>query len=92
MKEKGLWLVLHSFLYTLFFIPVFWFAGINYPWLIIVFESHLLIDTQGKFLLWIVKTILKKSAVEEKMERIITLGLDQVLHLLIPLIIALSAL
>jgi len=92
MEEKGSLLVLHSFLYALFFTPVFWFVGINYLWLILVFGSHLIIDTQRKSLLRVVKTILKKSAVEEKMEKIIALGLDQVLHLLVPLTIALVAL
>lgn len=92
MEEKGMLLALHSCFYTLFFIPVFWFLGVNYWWLILIFGSHLIIDSQGKYLLWIVKKILEKAAVGEQMEKMITLGLDQVLHLLALLVIALLAL
>jgi len=89
-KERGgFLLILHSFLYTLFFIPIFWFLGINYLWLITIFGSHLIIDSQGKHLLWVVKKILARSMAGEEMKKIIALGLDQVLHLLVLLIIAL---
>ncbi len=92
MEKKGILIILHSFFYTLFFFPVFWFLKVNYWWLILIFGSHLIIDSQKKYLLRLVKTILKKVAAEEQMEKIITFGLDQVLHLLFILIIALSAL
>jgi len=90
-KEKGILLVLHSFCYALFFIPVFWFVKANPLWLILIFGSHLLIDSGGKYLSWLVKRILRESTVSVEMAKIITLGLDQVLHLLTLLIIALLA-
>jgi len=88
MGEKGWLLILHSFLYTLCFIPVFWFFEINYLWLIFIFLSHILIDSLGNYLLLLTHKVLEKAGATEALKKIITLGLDQVLHLTVPLIIA----
>lgn len=43
----GNWQIwVHCVLYLLPFIPVFWFFQIAWPWLIFLFFSHLIIDSQ----------------------------------------------
>lgn len=43
----GNWQIwVHCGTYLIFFIPVFWIFGANWLWLIFLFLSHLIIDTQ----------------------------------------------
>lgn len=44
-RKPGLWL--HCFTYLFAFIPIFWWMGINYWWLALIFISHLLIDKKA---------------------------------------------
>ena len=99
-KPKAI--LLHSFLYTLFFIPLFWRLEINFLWLIFVFLSHFIIDSQWDLLFriarksqchplfLIVSKILRHENETESNLRFYTAVLDQVLHLCIPIIIVLS--
>jgi len=98
-KPKAI--LLHSFLYTLFFIPLFWKLGVSFPWLIFVFLSHFIIDSQWDLLFriarksqrhplfLIVSKILRHENEIESNLRVYTAALDQVLHLCMPIIIVL---
>ena len=83
-KIKHSWkfghVILHPFLYTLFFIPLFWVMGIDFFLLIFVFLSHLIIDCFS--LEALVKMILKNENENSTVFSVIVLGTDQALHLL----------
>ena len=90
-KKKGAFIVLHCFLYAILFIPLFWWLGVNFWWLLLLFFSHLAIDSQWKRLLSLFDDQTKG---QEKLSQtsliIFTTGLDQVLHLLMLVVIAIS--
>jgi len=77
-------ILLHCFLYAVFFIPLFWWLGVNFWWLLLIFFSHLVIDRPARKH---IVSLVKIFAREER--QTISFGLDQVCHLLMPLIIAL---
>ena len=81
-------LLVHSFIYSIGFIPVFYFFQVNYLWLILLFVSHIIIDNQ-KFVLWILETAkgFKRERTEEPLWILLRIGVDQTLHLIILLII-----
>ncbi len=87
-KKIGKFIFLHCFLYTIFFVPLFWWLKVNLWWLFLIFFSHLTIDSFGNKLLPLVKIILKESEEKETFLKIIALGIDQVFHLTILLIAA----
>lgn len=88
-RKKGKFIILHCFLYTLFFIPLFWWQEINFWWLPLLFFSHLIIDLGTRPLRHLFQKIMKEADEKETTLTILVLGIDQVLHLIIPLIIAL---
>jgi hypothetical protein len=88
-KTKN-WLALfsHCLIYGIGFIPVFLIYKINFFWLILLFVSHSIID-QGKFKNWLLesfKGIAKKDVSETEWD-ILLLGVDQILHLIILVVI-----
>ena len=91
MEKRGKFLpiLLHSALYAVFFSPLFWWLEVNFLWLILIFGSHTLIDSQWDSFAWLVEKILRHE--EVLWYKIVTLGLDQALHLSVPIIIALFA-
>ena len=77
--------LLHCLLYTISFIPLFWWLDVHFGWLGLVFFSHLVIDRPAKkYIISLAKIFIKVR----EYDRITAFGLDQALHLLIPLIIA----
>lgn len=82
-KKRGIFLYMHCFLYTLCFIPLFWWLEVNLLWLIFISLSHLIIDSQGKFIPIIVNKILREENEKDVFFKAIYFGLDQALHLLI---------
>lgn len=87
-KKMGKYIYLHCFIYAVSFIPVFWWLGVNFLWLLLPLFSHLVIDTQGKKLLSLVKTILQEADQKNTTLVMITLGIDQTLHLVALILIA----
>ena len=89
-KNRGLrLLLLHSFLYTVFFIPLFWRLGVDFLWLILICFSHFVIDWQWDLLFRIVSKILRHENETKINLRFYTAAIDQVLHLCVPVIIVL---
>ncbi|MBI2450232.1 MAG: DUF3307 domain-containing protein [Candidatus Nealsonbacteria bacterium] len=88
-KKKGAFIFLHCFLYAMLFMPLFWWLGVNLLWLFLLFSSHLAIDSQWKRLLSFFNNQTKE---QEKLSQttliIFTVGLDQVLHLSMLVVIA----
>ena len=82
--KKGNFIFLHCFLYTLFFIPLFLWFGVDLWWLSVVFLSHVIIDRPARKIIM----FLARFFAEEQ-HGTIAFGFDQVFHLLVPLIIAL---
>ena len=76
--------LLHCLLYSVFFIPLFWWFDVNFWWLLFIFFSHLIIDRPARKYIVALATIFAKGE-----HRIVSFGLDQTCHLLAPLIIAL---
>jgi len=84
-------ILLHSFLYTVFFIPLFWRLEVNFLWLILVFFSHFVIDWQWDLLFRFVSKILRHENEAKINLRFYTAAIDQALHLCVPIIIVLSS-
>jgi len=88
-KSKD-WLALafHCFVYTIGFIPVFWFLKISFWWLILLFLSHFVIDNQ-KFVRWLLEEFkgYKQIESDKSLWTMLLIGVDQTLHLIILLII-----
>lgn len=80
-------ILLHSFLYTLFFIPLFWRLNIDFYWLILVFSTHFLIDSQWNLLFRTISEFLQHENETQLNLRIYTAIVDQILHLCVPIII-----
>lgn len=92
-KKKGALIFLHCFMYAIFFIPLFWWQGVNFLWLFLLFFSHLTIDLRWKKLLSFFDAMTEEQQkLGETTLMILTIGLDQILHLLTILIIAIFAL
>ena len=74
-------LIIHCFIYTIGFIPAFWFFEINFLWLILIFASHVIIDQQW-FLLWFLEKFkgFKKEKFSETLWILLLVGVDQILH------------
>jgi hypothetical protein len=84
-KKRGSFIFLHCFIYSLFFVPLFWWLGINFLWLILIFSSHLVVDSQQRNLLLFCSKILREKSQRDKIfisYDFIVAGLDHVLHLL----------
>lgn len=89
LKRRGrIFLALHCALYAFFFIPLFWWMGINLLWLIFIGCSHLLIDSGEKQIHLTTEKILGLKRPNSR-STVISLGLDQVFHLAIIFVIAL---
>lgn len=82
-KKHNEWLplIFHCFIYTIGFIPGFWFFEINFLWLLLIFISHIIIDQQG-FLLWFLEKFkgFKKEKFSEAIWIFLLVGVDQILH------------
>jgi len=88
-KKRGKFIFLHCFLYAMFFIPLFWWMNVNPLWLLLIFSSHLIIDFSGMQLLRLVDIMTKETeSLKESFLAIIALGVDQVLHLSMLVVIA----
>ena len=86
MNKSKKWtpLFVHCLVYTLGFIPAFYFLGMNFLWLTVIFLSHVLLD-QRKFELWLMEKFkrCKKEEMPESLWTVVLIGLDQVLHIAI---------
>ena len=74
-------LIFHCSIYTIGFIPVFWFLDINFLWLIVILVSHFIID-QNSIVLWILEKLkgIKEEKVSESLWTLFIIGIDQILH------------
>lgn len=74
-------LTVHCSIYTIGFIPVFWFLNINFLWLIVIFASHFIID-QNSIVLWLLEKFkgIKKEETPESIWALFSIGIDQILH------------
>jgi len=75
-------LFVHSFIYTISFIPAFYFYGFRWAYLLVLFASHMILDNR-KFEYWWLNKIKRtqKSDVGEPLWTILLIGVDQVFHL-----------
>ena len=82
--EKFLPLFVHSLIYTLCFIPAFYYFEFNWLFLLILFGTHLILDNR-KFELWWLDKIkgVRKDKTSELTWNILIIGVDQSFHLLI---------
>jgi hypothetical protein len=82
--EKFLPLFVHSSIYTLCFIPAFYYFEFNWLFLLILFGTHMILDNR-KFEHWWLKKIkgVTKDNVNDFTWNILLLGVDQSFHLLI---------
>lgn len=80
-RKKGRFILLHCFLYALLFLPLFWWMEVSFLWLILIFASHLAIDSQQGFLLTTCEKILQEKDKIDIPFDFIVAGLDHVLHL-----------
>ncbi len=85
-------LAFHCLIYTVGFVPVFWLLNISFWWLFLLFISHFIIDSQ-KITRWLLEDV--KGYKEDKTDKafwtLLFVGVDQTLHLIILLIIAILA-
>lgn len=74
-------LLFHGFIYTIGFIPAFWFFEINFLWLILISISHIIIDQQW-FVIWVLEKFkeFKKEDFSEAFWILLLVGVDQTLH------------
>ena len=74
-------LIVHCSIYTIGFIPVFWFLNVNLLWLVVIFASHFIID-QNSIILWILEKFkgIKKEKTSESLWILLLIGVDQMLH------------
>ncbi|KPJ54821.1 hypothetical protein AMJ47_03150 [Parcubacteria bacterium DG_72] len=82
-------LAFHCFIYTIGFVPVFWFLRISFWWLLLLFLSHFVIDNQ-KIVQWLLEKLkgYKQNKTNQSLWTLLYIGVDQTLHLIILLIIA----
>ena len=88
-KDKEIMaLAFHCFIYTIGFIPIFWFLEISFYWLILLFVSHFVIDNQ-KFVRWLLEEFkgFKQTETNQSLWTMLLIGMDQIFHLIILLII-----
>ena len=79
-------LLYHSFQYSALFVPVFCLLGMSPWWTVPVFFTHILIDNY-KFVNWFNNRI---RGVSDKMPPWVPTVMDQILHVLVIAVIALS--
>lgn len=87
-KSKN-WVALfvHSLVYTLGFLPLFFFYKVNFWFLGIIFLTHFILDRRD-LEIWIMNLKgSKKELLPEPLWMITLLGLDQTLHILVLAII-----
>lgn len=72
------YLIFHSVVYTLLFIPVFLICNINLLWLLLLLSSHILLDNK-RILYWIHVNIKKEK---EPLPWILIFE-DQILHIIV---------
>jgi hypothetical protein len=89
-QTKWFPLFVHSTIYTLGFIPAFYFYKVNFLYLIFIFITHFIIDRRT-FTLWIMEKVkrMKKNQTSESFWNIILIGIDQTLHLAVLAVIVL---
>lgn len=83
-SKKILPLFIHSLVYTISFIPAFYFYNFKWEYLSILFISHMILDNR-KFEVWWINRIkkTKKEDVSNHLWTILLIGVDQVFHLAI---------
>ncbi len=81
-SKQFLPLFVHCSVYTVFFIPIFYFLKINMLLLILLFVSHMILDNR-KFLFWWLHNIkrTKQKDVGDITWTILVIAMDQILHL-----------
>jgi len=87
--KKWLPLFVHCFVYSVGFIPAFWYFNVNFIWLILIFVSHIILDRR-KFEFWVLKRVknIEKEKISESFWNILLIGVDQTFHLAIIFIVA----
>ena len=82
--EKFLPLFVHSSVYTLCFIPAFYYFEFNWLYLLILFGTHLLLDSR-KFEFWWLDRIkgVTKENTNDPTWTILLIGIDQSFHIII---------
>mgnify|MGYP003881624313 CR=1 FL=1 len=75
-------LLFHSGVYSLGFIPVFLIYNIHFSWLILLFFSHVFLDSR-KFEIWLLEKFkgVKRREIPECLWWILLIGIDQILHI-----------
>lgn len=81
-------LAFHCFIYTLGFVPVFWFFKISFWWLLLLFFSHFAIDNK-KLVNWLLREFkgYKEKKTNQPLWTLLFIGIDQTLHLIVLLAI-----
>lgn len=89
-NKEWLPLFIHSLIYTLGFLPAFFFYKINLLYLGLVFFSHFVID-QRTLVIWFIENIkgCKKEKIPETLWLIVLTGIDQALHIVVLALIVL---
>ena len=86
MNKSRKWLPLffHCTVYTVGFIPMFLIYKINLIWLVLLFVSHVIFDRR-KFEIWLLENFkgVSKKDTPESLWRILLIGTDQILHIVI---------
>ena len=91
-KAKGHWcndaLCAHCIGYTLCFVPVFLLYSLNWWWLALIFGSHMFLDRRWPVIWWI--RVVKRTS-DETISKLfwLVVAVDQIMHLLILVPIAL---
>jgi len=87
-SKKWLPLFFHCTVYTVGFIPVFLIYKINLIWLILLFVSHAILDRR-KLEIWFLKNFkgVSKKDTPESLWKMLLIGSDQILHILILVLI-----
>lgn len=78
----------HCLVYTLCFIPIFWLMQINWLWLLLIFWSHMFLDRRWPVIWWI-KHVKRTSDETIKNLFWLVIAVDQIMHILILVPIAL---
>ena len=83
-SKKWLPLFVHSSIYTLGFIPVFFWYQIGFSWLALLFLSHVFLDRRP-FEIWWLKTVKRftKENAPEWFWFMLLIAVDQTFHILV---------
>jgi hypothetical protein len=75
-------LLVHAVVYTIGFIPAFFYYGVPYAWLSVLFITHVILDRRT-FELWWMRAVKRTTDrdVPEGLWWLLLIGVDQVFHI-----------